>query len=377
MVSPQTFLKSLQDNGIDFFTGVPDSLLADFCACVTENVAAGSHVIAANEGGAVGLAIGHYLATKKSGLVYLQNSGLGNTVNPILSLADPMVYSIPMMLVIGWRGQEGVPDEPQHKKQGAITTQLLDTMHIPYFVLPDNDDEAIVMIQTATEKMIERNAPIAIVVRDKTFSKYSKQSSSQETSQLTREEALRLVMESIPADTAIVSTTGKLSRELFELREARREDHAHDFLTVGGMGHASQIALGIALSKPEKEVYCFDGDGAAIMHLGSWGVIGQTAPKNFKHIVFNNGAHDSVGGQKTAADMMSFPEIAKACGYNEAFCIESVEELSGALQKLQNGVGPTLLEIKIKTGARSDLGRPTRTPIENKNDFMEFLQNHE
>ncbi len=378
MVSPKSFFEACEKNNIDFFTGVPDSLLADFCAYVANKAEVGAHVIAANEGNAVGLAAGHYLATEHPGLVYLQNSGLGNTVNPLVSLADPIVYSIPMLLVIGWRGRDSVPDEPQHAKQGKITEVLLDTLGIPYVILPDSDIEAGNEIKKARIYMQEKNAPFAILVKEKTFSPYVyEQKNRQEENLLSREEALSCVLDVIPNDAVIVSTTGKLSRELFELREVRKENHSHEFLTVGGMGHASQIALGIALAKPDKKIFCFDGDGAAIMHLGGWGVIGQMKPKNFTHVVFNNGAHDSVGGQPTAARVMDFPVIAKACGYTNAVQVTTMEEIKNSLTQLQQQDGPVLLEINIKSGARANLGRPTRTPIENKNDFMQFLNGNE
>ncbi len=373
MLSPEKLFRLLTQHGITFFTGVPDSLLKDFCSYVSMNVEPNNHVIASNEGNAVGLAVGFHLATGKFGLVYLQNSGLGNAINPLVSLADKDVFEIPLLLLIGWRGQEGVSDEPQHKKQGKITLPLLETLGIEYIVLPKTDCDAEVAVKIACEKMKKSSAPFALVVANKTFASYEKKLDIKMRNSLTREEALCIVINELPEQAIIISTTGKLSRELFELREAKKQGHERDFLTVGGMGHASQIALGIALAKPDRDIYCLDGDGAAIMHLGGWGVIGQTAPLNFRHIVFNNNSHDSVGGQPTGASSIDFLSIAKACGYRQAFQVKTGSEIKMGIEQLQKHNGPTLLEIRIQVGARKGLGRPTQTPTENKIGFMKFL----
>lgn len=373
MLSSKRFFKILVQYGIEFYTGVPDSLLKDFCAHVTDYAEPNKHIIASNEGNAIGLALGFYLATGKFGLVYLQNSGIGNAINPLVSLADKDVYSIPLLLLIGWRGQEGVPDEAQHIKQGKITTTLLETLGIQYLILPENDNEAEIAVKIASEKMRKNLMPFALIVRNDTFSPYKKKADSVKHDMLNREEALSIVINELPQHSIFISTTGKLSRELFELREKKAQSHERDFLTVGGMGHASQIALSIALAKPDRDVYCLDGDGAAIMHLGGWGVIGECAPSNFKHIVFNNRAHDSVGGQATGAKSMDFLLIAKACGYTQLFRAEKKGEIKLSIKQLQKCKGPALLEINIRMGAREDLGRPTKTPIENKNDFMKFI----
>jgi len=371
MISPKNFYETLKENGIDFFTGVPDSLLKDFCAYIADNTSNEKNIIAANEGNAIALAAGYHLATGKIGLVYMQNSGLGNTVNPLTSLVDKEVYSIPMLLLIGWRGEPGVKDEPQHVKMGKTTLEILDVLRIPYKIL-DNDFEKII---TEAKNHFEGNkTPFAIVVRKNSFEKYELKNKKETSFELNREEALKIIVPLLNQKDIVVSTTGKTSRELFELREANKQGHEKDFLTVGSMGHSSSIALGIALEKPNRTVYCFDGDGALIMHMGVLSIIGQLKLKNFKHIVFNNFAHDSVGGQPTSSYNINIPEIAKANGYKEAFSVKTNKDIENKIKKIKESVGPVLLEIKVNKGARKDLGRPTTTPIQNKKDFMNFIQ---
>lgn len=368
------FHDALVADGFTFFSGVPDSLLKDFCAYITDRTAPARHIIAANEGGAIALASGYHLATGNIGVVYLQNAGQGNAVNPLVSLVDPDVYSIPMLLIVGWRGEPGVHDEPQHVKQGKITLDLLKTLGIPYAILSKDGGAAVADLRTAARYMRERSAPFAFVVRKGTFDSYASTSCGAGSNlALSREQAISLVVARMGMHDAVVSTTGMASRELFEYREARGEDHRHDFLTVGSMGHASQIALSIALAQPQRSVYCIDGDGAVIMHAGALAVIGGLAPRNFKHIVINNGAHDSVGGQPTAGPHLDFPLLAKACGYALALQAASEEEVNQGLAQLQQNPGPALLEVLVRKGARKDLGRPTITPQENKQAFTRFL----
>lgn len=373
MLEVDKICKCLQDNGFDFYAGVPDSLLKNFCAYLTDTLPANKHIITANEGCAVGLAAGHYMATGKYPVVYMQNSGQGNTVNPLLSLADEKVYSIPMLLIIGWRGEPGVKDEPQHRKQGEVTIDLLNAMQIPYRILPDNVTDAQEQINDIVSLMKSESKPVAIVIRKDTFAKYKLQNVSKNDYQMSREEAMKCVVDSLEDKDVIVSTTGKLSRELFEYREEKMQGHGKDFLTVGSMGHSSSIALGIALEKQDRNVYCFDGDGAFIMHTGAITNIGKLSPKNYRHIIFNNGAHESVGGQPTLAFSIDIPAIAKSVGYKYAFSVENQRQLQETLTKLKNIEGPVLLEIKVKVSSRDTLGRPTTTPIENKNAFMKFL----
>lgn len=368
MIDVKEAYEALIASGIDMFTGVPDSLLKNICAYITDTAPREKHIIAANEGNAVGIAAGHYLATGKPALVYMQNSGLGNTVNPLLSLADEKVYSIPMVLMIGWRGEPGVHDEPQHVKQGEVTLALLDAMQIPYIILEDASQ-----IKAQVELSLERKAPTAIVIRKGTFGSYKLKNARSNNNPLSREDAMKLVVDHLKDSDVIVSTTGKLSRELFEYREAKQQGHGHDFLTVGSMGHSSSIALGIALEKPNRRVFCFDGDGAFIMHTGALGIVASMNPRNYFHILFNNDAHESVGGQPTIGYELDAVTMAKASGYKQAMRATTREEMIAALQQLENTEGPVLLELRVKIDSREDLGRPTTTPIQNKEAFMEEL----
>ncbi|HLD72122.1 MAG TPA: phosphonopyruvate decarboxylase [Candidatus Nanoarchaeia archaeon] len=378
MIKCKEFFGLLQEEEIRFYAGVPDSLLKSFCAYLTDHTSEKEHIIAANEGNAIALACGYHLATGKIGLVYMQNAGEGNAVNPLLSLADSEVYSIPLLMLIGWRGEPEKHDEPQHVKQGKVTLELLEAMKIPYEILPDSWEGAKSSLGKVVGYMAKHQTPYALVIRKGTFEEYKMQKLTEDKLteniySLSREEALKQVVDALSSDDLIVSTTGMLSRELFEYREALQQGHERDFLTVGSMGHSSSIALGLALEKPERNIYCFDGDGAALMHLGAQAIIGKLSPQNFRHLIFNNGAHDSVGGQPTAAFNCDFPAIAKACGYKQAWRADTKEELEEKLRLLQESSGPGLLEIRLKGGNRKDLGRPTTTPIENKRSFMRFL----
>lgn len=373
MVSPELFIKSLQDNGVNFFAGVPDSLLKNVCAYITDNVSADRNIITANEGSAVGVAAGHYLATGELPLVYMQNSGIGNAVNPLLSLADEKVYSIPMLMMIGWRGEPGVHDEPQHLKQGAVTLSLLDAMEIPWLILPMDESTAADALRNIIEECRKKSKPHAIVIKKGTFGPYKLQTKIPNMNPVCREEALKCAVSNTPKNSIIVSTTGKLSRELYEFREEKQMSHESDFLTVGSMGHSSSIALGIALARPNRQVFCFDGDGAFIMHMGSISNIGHLVPENLIHVVFNNGAHESVGGQPTLGFGINIPEIAKNCGYKNALSATSLEDIQKSFKYALNAGGPTLIEIKVGINSREDLGRPKTTPVENKEVFMNFV----
>jgi len=375
MISPKIFYDLLIKNGVSFFSGVPDSLLKDFSACIADNAKPNSHVIAANEGGAVALAAGHHLATGKIGLVYMQNSGQGNAVNPLVSLADPEVYGIPMLLLIGWRGEPDIHDEPQHIKQGKITLKILETLGIPFEILPDSAIAVKKTIDKAVIRAKTLNTPFAFVVRKGTFEPYTLRKPRQLVkSRLLREEAIEIITNELNGDEILISTTGKTSRELFEVRENSGGSHEKDFLTVGSMGHSSQIALGVAMARPDKRVYCLDGDGALIMHMGALAIIGNIAPKNFKHIVLNNCAYESVGGQPTAAPSMNIPAIAQACGYRRVLRASDANELRQIFRNFKKTIGPTLLEVLIKQGSRSNLGRPTLGLKENKKLFMDFVR---
>ena len=377
MIRPSFFYQKLASYGINFYTGVPDSLLKNLCAYVTDH--AQNHIIAANEGGAMGIAAGHYLATAQIPVVYMQNSGEGNIINPLASLVDKEVYNIPVLLVIGWRGKPGVHDEPQHVKQGKVTTSLLEAMGISYTILSKEEDQAGIQIKNAVEFMQQTKECYALIIEKDTFDAYTLQSTMDSGLTLSREEAIQIVASAINGKDVIVSTTGMISRELFEYRTIKGQSHERDFLTVGSMGHASQIALGIALEKQDRHVWCFDGDGAAIMHMGSMAIVASKAPKNYIHVVFNNGAHDSVGGQPTVGLKIDLPAVAKAVGYKAAISVATKEELEKELSRLtphsplQTIDGPILLEIRVKKGNRKDLGRPTTTPIQNKEALMDFL----
>ena len=372
MIRPKFFIEKLRENGIDCFAGVPDSLLKNMCAYITDYCDAAHNIIAANEGAAVGLAAGHYLATRRPACVYMQNSGEGNIINPLASLTDQEVYNIPVLLLIGWRGRPGVHDEPQHVKQGKVTTGLLNVMGINYEVLSKEEDKAEKQIAKAV-KALQNKEVFALVIEKDTFEDYKLQNVEINNLPLSREDAIRTVAAALGEKDCIVSTTGMISRELFEYRSAMNQGHERDFLTVGSMGHASQIALGIALARPERRVWCFDGDGAAIMHMGSMAIVANKAPKNYVHVVFNNGAHDSVGGQPTVGLKIDLTAVAKAVGYQAVFSIDKMAGLDAILSEVKNIEGPTLVEIKVKKGNRKDLGRPTTTPIQNKDALMDFL----
>src|SRR6056297_3030366 len=336
MILPEKFYSWLSASQIDFFCGVPDSLLKDICAYITDHSGPGNHIIAANEGNAVALAAGYHMATQKIPLVYMQNSGMGNAMNPLLSLTDRQVYNIPLLLMIGWRGEPGVKDEPQHITQGEVTLQMLETARIPYCILSQNENEAAAQVQKAIAEVHRTKVPFAIVVRKGTFEKYSIKKHVATEFRLGREEVIQQIAEQLKGDEVIVSTTGKTSRELFECREALGQPHFSDFLTVGSMGHSSQIALGIAISKPSKKVICLDGDGAMLMHMGGLAIVGHAAPKNFIHIVINNGAHESVGGQPTAGFNIDTTSIPKACGYKSATAVSTAGDLAAVLASISD-----------------------------------------
>jgi len=373
MIAVKDFYNTLVNNQIDFFTGVPDSLLKEICAYITHYTDKDRNFICANEGNAVALAAGYHLSTGRIPMVYLQNSGMGNIINPITSLTDKQIYSIPLILMIGWRGEPGIKDEPQHIKQGRITLELLKILEIPYKILDSTIRNIDSFISEIVLQVRSVNSPVAIVIRKGTFEAYKLQEQNEQYYSLSREEALKAVVCELSDEDIVVSTTGKTSRELFEYREELKQDHNTDFLTVGSMGHSNHIALGIALMKKERNVFCFDGDGAALMHLGSLTVIGTTSPGNYNHILFNNGSHDSVGGQPTVGQLVDFCAIANASGYKWTKRVKTISEIVSALKEMKKRTGPKFLEIMICKGARKELGRPTTTPIENKIKFMKFL----
>ncbi len=372
MLDPKTFLDTLKSNGISFTCGVPDSLLKNFCACIADD---GEDIIGANEGSCVALGIGHHLATGGVPLIYLQNSGFGNTMNPLLSLADKEVYAIPMLMMIGWRGEPEVKDEPQHVKQGRVSEALLESMEIPYVILSDDQHQAEKQVQEAFRVMKGESTPYALLVRKGTFDKYKSQGEEEPVANyMNREAAIELMLSKMDESDIVVSTTGKSSREVFEIRVKHGSGHARDFLTVGGMGHASQIALGIAVSRPDRKVYCLDGDGAMIMHMGSAAIIGTQQVPNYRHIIVNNGCHESVGGQPSVGFEINFQKITEACGYKKTHLATNEEQLNQIWETFAAESGPTMLEVRTTKDSRTDLGRPTTTPRMNKEDYMRNLQ---
>lgn len=374
MLDPVTYLKILEEANINFFTGVPDSLLKEICSCITETVAPENHVIAANEGAAVGLSIGYYVGTGKLPLVYLQNSGLGNLVNPLLSLASSEVYGVPMLLMIGWRGEPGREDEPQHVHQGRVMMPMLEAMDVPAVVLSQDPVEAAQQTKEAAKQAHEINGPVALVVRKGTFEKFKGGQEDSSNLQMSRENAIKTAVSVLEDSAVVICTTGMASRELFESRADADDGHHRDFLTVGGMGHANQIALGLALARPDRSIYCFDGDGAALMHMGSMAIIGQSGCTNLFHIMLNNGVHGSVGGQPTVGLSINIPALALACGYVSSESVESQEALINSISNARTKNGPTFIEVRVRPENRTSIGRPTTKPAENKAALMEFMQ---
>lgn len=365
------FAKAL---GSGFYAGVPDSQLKALCNYLMSEygIDPRHHIIAANEGNAVGLAAGYHLATGNVPVVYMQNSGEGNAVNPIASLLSEEVYGIPAIFVVGWRGEPGVHDEPQHAYQGQVTIKLLDLMGIESFVV--SPDTTAAEVESAMERfrpLLDAGKSVAFVVRKGALSCDDKPAYGNCWT-MSREDAIERVLEAAGSDP-IVSTTGKPSRELFELREAKGEGHVADFLTVGSMGHASSIALEIAAQKPEARIWCIDGDGAALMHLGAIAVIGASGIRNLVHVVLDNGAHETVGGMPTVAGQVDLAAVARACGYATACYACDEASLDRALAEAVASEGPSMVVARCALGSRSDLGRPTIAPKQAKADFMDHL----
>jgi phosphonopyruvate decarboxylase len=367
MIDTKSFYEYLDKNNLDFYAGVPDSLLKNLCACITENSPASKNIITANEGNAVAMCAGYHISTGKYGVVYMQNSGEGNAVNPLMSLTDPDVYSIPLLLIIGWRGEPGVHDEPQHVKQGKVTIPLLEAVGIGYEILDYNYKQEV---DVAISHMKKEKAPFALIIKKGLFSPY-KLTLEESGYKISREEALKEILTDLTNDDIVVSTTGKTSREIFEIREGRKQSHSNDFLTVGSMGHTASIAYGIALGT-KKNVWCVDGDGSFIMHMGGLGVIGSKMLSNFKYVLNVNNAHESVGGQPTCAGSLNIPEILKGLGFKKVIVAEDQSQIKEGIEELREHSGYALV-LHTKQGARDDLGRPTTTPQENKEALMRKL----
>ena len=361
--------------GSDFYTGVPDSQLKALCnyLMATYGIDPHHHVIAANEGNCAALAAGYHLATGKVPVVYMQNSGEGNIINPAASLLNDKVYAIPVVFIIGWRGEPGIHDEPQHIFQGEVTVKLLEDMEIKTFIIgKETTDDEVTMAMRDFKEVLATGKDVAFVIRKGALTDAPKVEYKNDNHML-REEIIQHIVK-VSGEDPIVSTTGKASRELFETRVTNGQSHKYDFLTVGSMGHSSSIALGVALNKPEQRIWCIDGDGAVLMHMGSMAIIGANKPKNLIHVVINNGAHETVGGMPTVAGSIDLVGIARACRYSYAVSVDSFEKLDTELEAARERSELSMIEVKCSIGAREKLGRPTTTAHENKQHFMEYLK---
>ena len=376
MIGADLFVDEIEKLGIDFFTGVPDSQLKPFTNEIISRYGVGrKNVIAANEGNAVGLASGYYIATDKPGCVYLQNSGLGNIFNPVTSLTNEEVYGIPVLYVVGWRGEPDVHDEPQHVFQGKITLQTLELLNIKAFDIHKDItvEKMSEIFNEITQRFLNRESSALVIRKGALENKTKVQFSNHNT--LVRESAIKKIIECIPKESLITSTTGKISRELYENRELNGEGHEKDFLTVGSMGHASSIALGQALSQKNKKIVCIDGDGAVIMHMGAMATIGAYEPVNLLHIVLDNSAHETVGGIPTISDKMDFVSIAKAVGYKEAYEVDNLNDLESVLKESVKKEKLIFIRVLVTLGSRENLGRPKEKPIDNLEKFKKNFKN--
>jgi len=371
MINPEIFFDQLHEREFDFFVGVPDSLLKNLCACITSKSHQNNHIIAANEGNAIGIAAGIHLSTQTIPVVYMQNSGLGNCVNPLASLTHPDVYNIPMLMIIGWRGEPGTEDEPQHNVQGKITPDQLKLLGIQYFAM-DSSTDTRVLLKHCAHILSERKGPLAILVKPDTFSHYSLPYNPPQTFDLSREQAIEELVKLTSSADLFVATTGKCSRELNEIRKAESKKN-HDFLTVGSMGHASSIALGVSLGADHRKVICLDGDGAAFMHLGALSIIGSVGPQNLIHVILNNGSHESVGGQPTVGHSVNFLTLASALQYAHICEVSTISELTERWESIYSAQGPTMLIININSSSRANLTRPADSPLTNKKLFMSSI----
>lgn len=377
MINQKRFLNTLQESGVRFFTGVPDSFLNGFCNYLLEIIPEDRHVIAANEGNAIAIASGYYFSTGIIPLVYMQNSGMGNTLNPLVSLADRHVYSVPMILLIGWRGEPGTElKHPQHRTQGEITLKTLEMLDIPYVIAEDNDDKLEEQIRWAVKTAKEERKQVAVIGRKGVFAGGKKANIVDDRYPLSREEAIEIILDTMPEDTVYTATTGRATREIYFLRERRGEGHQHDFLNLGSMGHASSVALGIALAKRNRNVVCLDGDSAALMHMGCFTMVSKLNVPNFLHIVLNNGAHESVGGQPSAGQLVDFTKIAEGSGYRTiGKSVETKEELERAIRELTAQEKAAFIDVRIHKGLKGELPPLDISSKELIHEMMEDLQN--
>lgn len=372
MIEPKLVVDTLSELGVEFACGVPDSLMEPLCTYLA-TLPPERHLLAANEGAAIGLAVGHYLGTGKPAFVYMQNAGIGNAINPLVSLADPGVYAIPMLVFVGWRGQPGTTDEPQHMTQGKQMVPLMEALEVPWATLAKEPEEARAQLAEALDVAVTRSTPYVMLVEKGSFVPTQSAEKEEAHDGPSREEALIALLEAVGSEGIYVATTGMLGRELYEYRERSGTPSSRDFLTVGGMGHASSIALGLAEARPEREVWCLDGDGATLMHMGTLAVIAARSPKNFFHVVFNNGVHDSVGGQPTVMRSIDLAAAARAFGYEFATSISDVGHIGKVVEEMRHSPGPALVDLRVRPGNREGIGRPKRTPAEAKTVLMGSL----
>lgn len=355
MVNQQYLFESLKKMGIDFYTGVPDSLLNNFCLYMVQNIPDGQHVMAANEGNAVAIAAGHYMATGKIPIVYMQNSGIGNATNPLLSLTHDCVYGIPMILVIGWRGDPAINDHAQHKKQGELTPVLMKDMDIPYEIL-DDENTVIQKFEWAVSKTKEISSPVALIAKKAILTEKVKKQEYPESGLMNREEAVSAVVDVLGEDAIYLGTTGRATREVHEQLKIHGVSEGHEFQNVGSMGHVSSVGLGIALAKPEQKVVVFDGDAATVMHMGALATNCRYKAGNMIHIVLNNGVNESVGGQPSAGYLVDLTKIAAACGYKTSVhAVTRKEELQTLVREHKNDGMPLFIDVHVRQGIRSDM----------------------
>jgi len=372
-INPAHLYDILLNEGIEFFTGVPDSTLKHFCFYLDDNISKANHIIAANEGNSIAIAVGYNISTGKIPLVYMQNSGLGNAINPLTSLVDKEIFAIPMLIMMGWRGEPGKEDAIQHRKDGEIQLEMLDLLGLDYTILPSDNQDLATQIHHSIVQAKELDSPQVLLVRKDSFESYSSSISkpNQEIC-ISREYAISRILDLIEQDSAVISTTGKASRELYEIRKEKGEIGI-DLMTVGSMGHVSSVSLGVALQNKNRNVYCIDGDGSLIMHMGALSIIGKYSSSNFRHILLNNFSHDSVGGQESSADMIDFSLLSKAVSYKKYFKICKKSDFPNIFSEFQSSTGPSFLEIIVDKGSRPNLSRPDLTPYNNKKKFMNFL----
>ena len=373
-MSPHALIELLFHYDQTFITGVPDSIFKHFLSALVQD-SRFQHVITNNEGEACALAAGYHLATGKIPVVYMQNSGLGNSINPLTSLIDAHIYSIPIVLLIAWRGRPGVPDEPQHVRMGAILPQLLSLLDIAYSVADSAEEKMAPIFQQADQHLTQQKKPYAILFPNHVFQvKTSRIETDAEIvlkGHIVREQLLEWLIQHAQEDDVWVTTTGKTSRELYELRERYHQDHSRDFLTVGSMGCSASIALGIAMQCKHRRVILIDGDGACLMRMEALATIGHEAPQNFIHIVVDNNAYESTGSQKTLSDDVDLAGVANACRYYHSVTVHDLTAFYHAFMSVTRG--PTMIVAKTISYSRVDLGRPKTTPIENKLAFMQRL----